>query len=131
MRKSNYLVSVFVGGKCADLFFSEDLCELHVCRILHKGCEIEVHDMRSYSAMPVAEVAKREAEKLALTRGKSIPDQVVCVETKKIFPSLEACADETGFPRFELMNAIAQLTTLEGRHYLFSSDLFNEKDLLP
>ena len=130
MRMRNYLVSVFVNNKCVDLFFSEDLCELHVCRMLHKGCEIQVHDMRNYSTVPRTEVRKREAERLALTRGKSIPDQVVCVETKQVFASLDVCALETGIPRFEIMDSITRLTTIGGRHYLFSSDLFNEKDLL-
>lgn len=128
-RKNNFLVSVFLNSKCVDLFYSEDLCELHVCRMLYKGCEIEVHDMRSFNIMPAVEMMRRETETMALTKGKAIPDQVVCVETKTVYPSLDVCAQRNGFSSYELMAAMVELSTIGGRHYLFSSDLFNGKDL--
>lgn len=128
MRTPNYLVTVFVNGKCADIFYSEDLCELHVCRTLYSGCEIEVHDMRSFIPMSDDNVRWHERESKRLTERRFIPEQVVCVETKKIFPSLSICAYEIGETLGALMDSIAQLSSLGGRHYLMSSDLFNEKE---
>lgn len=126
MRAQNYLVTVFVDNKCVDIFFSEDLCELHVCRVLHKGCEIEVSNLRNMMIMPSEEVSSRETEKMILVKGKVIPDQVVCMETKTVYPSLDVCSMRTGINKYHLMSAITGLSAIQGHHYLFSSDLFSE-----
>lgn len=130
MRENNYLVAVFVGGKNASLFFSEDLCELHVCRMLYPGCDIDVHDLRGFSKVSKMAVKEREIEVKYMTEHKTMPEQVVCRETKEIYPSLSVCAKEIGASLGDLMGSIAQLSTLGGRHYLMSSDLFVGKDLM-
>lgn len=127
--ENNYLISVFVGGKCVDLFFSENLCELHVCRLLHRGCEIEVHDMRSFAEIPKENVNACEKEMQVLVKKRFIPEQVVCMETKQIYQSLDVCAQRIGESVSDLMYSISQLTDLGGYHYLMSSDLFDGKDL--
>ena len=121
---NNYLVSVFVGGKCANLFFSEDLCELHVCRLLYKGCEIEVFDLRQIAAVPKDKIRSRENEVVDLMKRKAMPEQVVCVETKSIFQSLSVCAERVGTTISDLADSIEHLTALDGKHYLMSGDIY-------
>ena len=130
MRKPNYLVSIYVADKCVELFYSEDLCELHVCRLLHKGCEIEVHDMRKFCPMPNGDINKRERESVKKFKErkdkKEIPESVVCLETKEIFPSVSVCADEIGIQPSKLMDGIMRLVTVQGHHYQFLSTLYDK-----
>ena len=130
MRKPNYLVAVFLKSKCVALFYSEDLCELPVCRILYQGCEIEVDDLRGFASVPRKKVKEREYEVKFMTERHTMPEQVICRETKEIYPSLTVCAKEIGESVGDLMDSIAQLTKLNGRHYIMSSDLFVGKDLM-
>lgn len=132
MRATNYLVSVFVGGKCASLFYSEDLCELPVCRLLFPGCEIEVHDLRKFRTLPFTEQVEREyeAKPPAGVRSKKLMKQVVCRETKEIYPSLSACAAANDIPMSDLANSIAHLSAIKGRHYLMSGDIISS-DIRP
>lgn len=127
MKEINYLVSVFVGGKCADLFYSENLCELHVCRALHKGCEIEVYDMRSFRQMPKKEVKRKECETTLWTEKKRIPDQVVCLNTKKIYSSLDECARDNGLSRVELMDTITGMTVINGQRFCFAQYIIGKE----
>jgi len=130
MRKPNYLVSIFVADKCVELFYSEDLCELHVCRLLHKGCEIEVHDMRKFCPMPNEDINERERESVKKFKErkdkKEIPESVVCLETKEIFPSVSVCADKMGIQLSKLMDGIMRLATIQGHHYQFLSTLYDK-----
>ena len=40
-----FLVCVFVGGSCKELFYSENLKMLPTLKKMYKGCEIEVYDI--------------------------------------------------------------------------------------
>ena len=46
--KHNYLVSVFVGGKNVNSYYSEKLDDLVTIKALHKGCEISIFDMQNF-----------------------------------------------------------------------------------
>ena len=120
MKESNYLVSVFVGGKCVDLFFSENLCELYICRMLYKGCEIDVHDMRSFKPVSQSSLRIVEREVKAKAEKKIIPDQVVCLNTKRIYSSLDECARDNGISRTELMDTITGMSTIHGQRFCFA-----------
>ena len=43
-----FLVCVFVGGSCKELFYSENLKMLPTLKKMYKGCEIEVYDELCY-----------------------------------------------------------------------------------
>lgn len=119
----NFFVSVFVGGKCVSLFYSEDLCEIHVCRLLYKGCEIEVFDIRSMCYVSSNYVAHCERIAKSRIRLDIKPQHVICVETKEIYSSLSDCASELGILPSYLASSIFSLAKVDGHHYLFESDL--------
>lgn len=120
---SKYFVSVFVGGKCATLFYSEDLCQIHVCRLLYKGCEIEVFDIEDMCFVPSSTVSAVELLTKQKIRSDLMPQHVVCVDTKEIYNSISDCAKRIGVTLGEIATAIQSLKTIDGRRYLFESDL--------
>lgn len=127
MKENNYLVSIFVNGKCVDLFFSEDLCELYICRMLYKGCEIEVYDMRSFLEIPSKTIWQKEHEAIVRTERNLIPEQVVCLSTKRVYSSLDECAKKNGISRAALMDTITGMTVINGQRYCFAK-YFIEKE---
>ncbi len=122
-KKNRYFVSVVVGDKCVSLFYSEDLCETHVCRALFKGCEIIVFDLEGMGFVPHEVIEEIERKTKRSIREEVMPQHVVCVETKEIFRSLSDCSSLIGVTSASLASAIYSLATVNGKHYLFESDL--------
>ena len=122
-----YFVSVFVGGKCASLFWSDDLCELHVCRLLYKGCEIDVFDLHSMCYVSPRFIAASEHHAKQRIKADLMPQHVVCVETKEIYASMSDCAWKIGVPPQSLASSIMELAAIGGRHYIYESDIENSE----
>lgn len=118
-----YFVSISVGGKCVSLFFSEDLCEIHVCRLLYKGCEIEVFDVVDMRFVPPVKVSTMETLAKRKIKSDILPQHVVCVDTKEIYKSLSDCARNIGIPPSEVADSIQNLARISGHRYVLESDL--------
>lgn len=106
-----FLVCVFVGGNCKDLFYSENLKMLPTVKKLYKGCEIEVYDIVPHKTL--WERKKVRQKKLLNAsnsywlrkRGKS-PVKVICTTTGRIFSSVNECSRLLGIPRMTIYQAI-------------------------
>ena len=69
--KHNYLVSVFVGGKNVNSYYSENLDDLVTIKALHKDCEICIFDMRTFENFTKEQVEK-EVQRSGLRWKKSL-----------------------------------------------------------
>lgn len=106
-----FLVCVFVGGNCKELFYSENLKMLPTVKKLYKGCEIEVYDIVPHKTL--WERKKVRQKKLLNAsnsywlrkRGKS-PVKVICTTTGRIFSSVNECSRLLGIPRMTIYQAI-------------------------
>ena len=106
-----FLVCVFVGGNCKELFSSENLKMLPTLKKLYKGCEIEVYDIVPHKTL--WERKKSRQKKLLNAsnsywlrkRGKS-PVKVICTTTGRIFSSVNECSRLLGIPRMTIYQAI-------------------------
>ena len=106
-----FLVCVFVGGNCKELFYSENLKMLPTVKKLYKGCEIEVYDIVPHKTL--WERKKSRQKKLLNAsnsywlrkRGKS-PVKVICTTTGRIFSSVNECSRLLGIPRMTIYQAI-------------------------
>lgn len=117
-----YFVSVIVGGKCVHMFYSEDLCEVHVCRLMYKGCEIIVFDVNRMAFVPLSDVAKIEHETKMAIRNDIMPQHVVCIETKQIYRSVNDCASEIEISPALVKEACSEMTPISGLHYVYEKD---------
>lgn len=106
-----FLVCVFVGGNCKELFYSENLKMLPTLKKLHKGCEIEVYDIVPHKTLWERKKARQKKLLNASNsywlrkRGKS-PVKVICTTTGRIFSSVNECSRLLGIPRMTIYQAI-------------------------
>lgn len=141
--KNNYLVSVFVGGKNVNSYFSENLDDLVTIKALHKDSEISIFDLQNYTTLPQSEV-EREITKSGLRWKKSMEKQkekedvpqtivekpkkqktkkywerpVMCVETGQVFSSIRECSDHLGIPYMTITNCIKNKNATRGVHFI-------------
>lgn len=106
-----FLVCVFVGGNCKDLFYSENLKMLPTVKKLYKGCEIEVYDIVPHKTLWDRKKVRQKKLLNASNsywlrkRGKS-PVKVICTTTGRIFSSVNECSRLLGIPRMTIYQAI-------------------------
>lgn len=106
-----FLVCVFVGGNCKELFYSENLKMLPTLKKMYKGCEIEVYDIVPHKTL--WDYKKPQARKLRTAnntywlrkRGKGAV-RVICTTTGRIFDSVNECSRILGIPRMTIYQAI-------------------------
>lgn len=151
----NYLVSVFVGGKHVNSYFSDNLDDLITIKALHQDCEIDIFDLagffrysREQVEHEIARSGRRWRRSLSLARllvekkeektvdaekekpkkkkSKKFWDRPVkCVETGQVFGSIRECCDHLGLSYKSVWNAI---NSGNGRCGLHFSDVQILKD---
>ena len=144
MKKHNYLVSVFVGGRNVNSYYSENLDDLVTIKALHKNCEIEIFNYSDFSYLseeqvaaeirksgerwkkskdsPVGEatgtVAKKPFSKRRQKVKKYWERPIVCVETGQVFSSIKECSDHLGISHKSIWNAINSGNPRRGLHFV-------------
>lgn len=141
--KHNYLVSVFVGGKNANSYFSEDLDDLVTIKALHNNCDISIFDLDNCVQFTKEQVAceiirsgrrwKESLEKpkiretiVPTTKDKPKKEKhkkywerpVLCVETGQVFGSIRECSDKLGIPYMTITNCIKNKNATRGVHFV-------------
>lgn len=139
----NYLVSVFVGGKCVNLYYSENLDDLVTIKALYKDCEIFIFDIKTYEtfskALVDAEIQRSrlrwkkslERPNIDIFNNKSVAKKpkklkpkkywerpVMCVETLQVFRSIRECSEHTGIPYMTITNCIKNGNATRGVHFV-------------
>lgn len=145
--KHNYLVSVFVGGKNVNSYYSVKLDDLVTIKALHKGCEISIFDMQNFVYLSKEEVEceiqrsgfrwKQSLDKSAQSEmdgsqplvvkkrrlRKVKPKKyweraVMCIETGQVFNSIRKCCEHFGLSHKSVWNAINSGKTRKGFHFI-------------
>lgn len=141
--KNNYLVSVFVEGKNVDVYYSEKLDDLAVTKALNRGCEIEVFDLincTQWSKEQIRREIKRLSPSVIFSSAKNNEDPfsdllkkppqqktknkkywnrpVKCVETGKVYASINACSKSLCIPHKAIWNAINSGNARCGFHFI-------------
>lgn len=145
----NYLVSVFVGGKNVNMYFSENLDALVTIKALYKDCEICIFDMCNYVRFTNEQVASaiqesgirwnkyfkrredgnlgevifssKKPQKREKTK-KHWERRVLCIETGEVFNSIRECCECLGISHKSLWNAINSGNARNGLHFTNASD---------
>lgn len=141
--KQNYFVSVFVGGKCVNAYYSENLDELMTVKAMNKDCDIFIMDTRTYQRLSKRDV-EREIQKAGVRWKKAMERQrekvpppvsveekpkkekpkkywerpVLCVETGQVFNSIRECSDMLGIPYMTITNCIKNKNATRGVHFV-------------
>lgn len=141
--RNNYLVSVFVGGKNVNSYYSENLDDLVTIKALHKDAEISIFDLRSFTALSQSQVSQ-EIKKSGIRWKSSIEKQeekedapkplvckpkkqktkkywerpVLCVETGQVFGSIRECSNKLGIPYMTITNCIKNGNATRGLHFM-------------
>lgn len=140
MSKYNYLVSVFVGGKNVNLYFSENLDDLVTIRALYRNCDIDIFDIRHSVRLSNEQVnmeiiksrnrwrQERETRTSPVTapilpvvnkaRKKFWERAVKCVETGQIFISVRKCSEHLGLSYKTIYNAVNSGNAKYGLHFI-------------
>ena len=152
--KHNYFVSVFVGGKNVNSYYSENLDDLVTIKALYKDCEICIFDMNtceSFSKEHVnAEInasglrwkksqERTDREDVATIRQKAKKGKrnkpkkywerpVLCVETGQVFCSIRECCERLGLSHKSLWNAINSGNSRNGLHFVNAPKLKRDSD---
>lgn len=129
----NFLVCVFVGGKCKDLFYSENLKMLPAIQSVVKDCEIEVFNLTPYHTL--WEKKKRAPKKLHIAsdslrlqkRGK-LPYKVICTTTGVVYESVDDCSRALGIPRMTIYQAINKGFAASKMHFKYLIEEMREED---
>ncbi len=141
--KHNYLVSVFVDGKNVNSYFSENLDNLIIIKVLHKACEINIFDFANFVRFTPSQVEceiiksgkrwKKSLEKPKVVepiieKPKEKPKKekkkkywerpVLCVETGQVFSSIRECSDKLGIPYMTITNCIKNKNATRGVHFV-------------
>ena len=142
--KHNYLVSVFVGGKNVNSYYSENLDDLVTIKALHKDCEICIFDMRTFENFTKEQVEKEVQrsglrwkkslekprrhevvkKKVVLKKPKKVKPKkywerpVMCIETGHVFSSIRECCERLGLSHKSLWNAINSGNARNGLHFI-------------
>ena len=144
MEKQNYFVSVFIGGKSINSFFSEKLDDLVTVNALYKGGEICIFDLTDFTQFTPEQVRQeilcsaerwqksRERQKKASSEErkeavsakpkKTKPKKywerpVLCVETGQVFGSIRECCEHLGLSHKSIWNAINSGNARNGLHF--------------
>ena len=136
MRR-NYMINVFVDGKCVESYFTETLDGLMTAKAVHKGCEIDVFDMRTMQRLSEAQVKaethhsyrrwnetkgrKEDNEPVVVKRNRKINNwsrHVRCVETGKEYRSISACSRDMGIPNHTIVDNINTERAVRGYHFI-------------
>lgn len=136
---NNYLVNVFVDGKCVDSYFAETLDGLMSTKAIYGKCELSIFDAVNYLRYTPEQV-KAEVTHSYMRWKRSTEDKekktedpkverrkrhvntwerkVICVETGEIFKSVRACSDETGIPYMTITNCVRRGNATRGLHFV-------------
>lgn len=144
MEKQNYLVSVFVGGKSVNSYFSEKLDDLVTVNALYKDGEICIFDLTDFTQFTPEQVkneilcSAERWKKSRKQRKKMVPDEqretvaakpkktkpkkywerpVLCVETGQVFGSIRECCEHLGLSHKSVWNAINSGKARNGLHF--------------
>lgn len=138
--KHNYLVSVFVGGRNVNSYFSENLDDLVTIKAMHKNCEISIFDLLNFSTLTKSEVDAEirksgERWKKSVVKSDTSLQRVVrktirpkvnkfwerpvrCVETGQVFSSIRECSEHLGISHKSIWNAINSGRARHGLHFV-------------
>lgn len=140
--KQNYLVSVFVGGKNVNSYFSKNLDDLITIKALHKDCEIHIFDTDKFVRFTPEQVEreiinsgnrwKKSLEKSGVVEfipqlpGKLKKEKlkkywerpVLCVETGQVFCSIRECSEKLAIPYMTITNCIKNKNATRGVHFV-------------
>jgi len=121
---NNYLIAVFSPrGKNEGLYYSDDLSELPTIKAVHKGCEIQISDIRDArflsgdlidKAVKANGVNKRTQNRWSFA--------VRCVETNEVYKSIRECSIAKKIPYKVLYAAMKNNAALRGFHYVFENN---------
>ena len=125
---NNYLIAVFnKNGKNDGLYYSDDLSELQTIKAVHKGCEIQISDIRDARFLSgdliEKEVQANNVKKMRIGWSFAIR----CVETDEVFKSIRVCSIEKNIPYKILYASIRNHAGIKGFHYVFE-DLKGDGD---
>lgn len=138
-----YLVSVFMGGKCVHSYFSNDLDDLVTITALYKGCDLSIYNLIQYRSLKPDEiyeevVKSRQRWKESFEKHEETPPPpppeitdkpkpqkrikywkrpVVCMETGQVFGSVRECSDHIGLPYMTITNCIKNKNATRGLHF--------------
>lgn len=131
------MISVFVDGKCVESYFSDSLDALMTAKAVHKGCAIDVFDMRTLQRLSEAQVKaethrsykrwhetkdrKEEDEPVAVKRNRKVNNwsrRVRCVETGREYRSISACSRDVGIPNHTIVDNINTGRAVRGFHFV-------------
>ena len=138
-----YLVSVFVGGKCVESHYWENLDDLVTLNALHKNCEISVFDLSTLQRLSKEQVKneirrsghrwKKQFEKThnhekkkkeIIKKSKRVKPKkywarpVMCVETGIVYCSIWDCCERLGLSHKAVWNAINSGQARNGFHFI-------------
>ena len=125
-----YLVCVFVGDECKDLFYSESLTMLPTVKLLHPGCEIEVFDIEPYKTL--WDYKRRKSGRRLLTAVNSYwlrkrgnrAVKVKCTTTGEVYSSALECSRRLNIPLMTIYQALNKKFAARGLRfeYYFSEE---------
>ena len=140
---ANYLVSVFVGGKNVNSYYSDNLDDLITIKALHRDCEITIFDIKNFvhytqsqveneiaksakrwkqslrNERIVSELPRPTAERTERKKVKKYWDRPVkCVETGQVFDTIRDCCDHLGLSYKSGWNAINNGRSRCGLHFV-------------
>lgn len=126
-----FLVCVFVGGSCKELFYSENLKMLPTLSKMYPGCEIEVFDIEPYKTLWECKQKKKWKKLLTASnsywlrkRGRGAI-KVICTTTGKVFASALECSRQLGIPVMTIYQALNKRFAARGMRFEY---YFNDED---
>ena len=128
-----FLVCVFVGGSCKELFYSENLKMLPTLGKMYPGCEVEVYDIEPHKTL--WDYKRQRERKRLLTaansywlrkRGKGAI-KVICTTTGRIFPSALECSRQLHIPLMTIYQALNKRFAARGMRFEY---YFSEEDMI-